>query len=395
MSHKLVDLNDDLRRLRDEGYKVDIDAGHLVVRDVPYVNAAREVRRGSLVTPLTLNGDQTIRPSDHTIKFAGEYPCASNGEPIAGIKHGSAVATISDRITVQHSFSSKPQRGHYENFYEKIKTYVAILSGPAEAIDPTVTARTYQVVEPHDDDTPFAYIDTASARAEIGMATKKLAVEKLAIVGLGGTGSYVLDLLAKTPASQIHLYDGDKFSSHNAFRAPGAASKDELHKQPMKVDYFKEMYSKMHLGVIAHDKHVDASNVEELREMACVFLCIDSGAGKKLIVDKLEEYGVPFIDVGMGLYAKEDKIGGILRVTTSESDDRATVRARISFAESERDGDYDKNIQIADLNSLNATLAVIRWKKMRRFYFDLKHERFSSYTIGGNLLLSEDIYEPQ
>jgi hypothetical protein len=395
MSHKLIDLNDDLRRLRDEGYNVDIDSGHLVVWDVPYVNAAREVRRGTLVTPLTLNGDQTIRPSDHTIKFAGEYPCASNGEPIAGIRQGGgAVAKISDRITVQHSFSSKPQRGHFENFYEKIKTYVAIVSAPAEAVDPTVTARTYQVVEPHDDNTPFAYIDTASARAEIGMATKKLAVEKLAIVGLGGTGSYVLDLLAKTPANQIHLYDGDKFSSHNAFRAPGAASKDELHKQPMKVDYFKKIYSKMHLGIVAHDRHVDAGYVEELRQMACVFLCIDSGAGKKLIVDKLEEYGVPFIDVGMGLYAKEDRIGGILRITTSESDDRATARARISFA-SDGGGEYDKNIQIADLNSLNATLAVIRWKKMRAFYFDLKHERFSSYTIGGNLLLSEDIYEPQ
>jgi len=41
-----------------------------------------------------------------------------------------------------------------------------------------------------------------------------------------------------------------------------------------------------------------------------------------------------------------------------------------------------KNIQVADLNCLNATLAVIRWKKMCGFYFDLKHERYSSYTIG-------------
>ena len=190
-------------------------------------------------------------------------------------------------------------------------------------------------MEPHEEDTPFAYIDTASARAGINMATKKLAVEKLAIVGLGGTGSYVLDLLAKTPAKQIHLYDGDKFSSHNAFRAPGAASKDELHQQPYKVDYFNAIYSKMHLGIVPHDKYIDAGNVEELRDMACVFLCMDSGSGKKLIVDKLEEYGVPFIDVGMGLYEKGDTIGGILRVTASERDARTMARARMSFAEAD------------------------------------------------------------
>jgi len=394
MSHKLIDLNDDLRRLRDEGFNVDIDAGHLIVRDIPYVTDARLIRRGTLATSLTLNGDHTIRPSDHTIKFTGEYPCASSGEPIVGIRHGNAVSKISERITTQRSFSSKPTRGYYENYYEKIKTYVAILSGPAAVMDPNITAQTYEVVEPHDENTPFAYIDTASARADINMATNKLAVEKLAIVGLGGSGSYVLDLLAKTPAKEIHLWDGDKLSSHNAFRAPGAASKDELHKQPLKVDYFKEIYSHMHLGIVAHGEYATASNIEQLRGIACVFLCLDSGAAKRLIVEKLEEFGVLFIDVGMGLYVKNDTVGGILRVTASDPADRATARARISFAESEGIDEYDKNFQIADLNALNATFAVIRWEKMRGFYFDFMQERFSSYTIGRNMLLSEDVYEP-
>ena len=287
MSHRLIDLNNDLRRLRDEGYNVDINAGHLIVRDLPYVTSTREIRRGILATSLDLNGDHTIRPSDHTIKFAGEYPCTHTGEQIAGIRHGTGDFRISDHITTQHSFSAKPTAGYYVDYYDKITTYIAILSGPAAVIDSNVTARTYQVVEPHDDEAPFAYIDTASARADLNMATKKLAVEKLAIVGLGGTGSYVLDLLAKTPAKQIHLFDGDKFSSHNAFRAPGAASKDDLHKQQFKVDYFKEIYARMHLGIVAHREYVDAANVEQLRGMACVFLCLDSGPAKKLVVEKL------------------------------------------------------------------------------------------------------------
>lgn len=394
MSRRLIDHNADLRRLREDGYNIDIHAGYLIARDIPYVNGNREVCRGILVSSLDLNDEITNRPQDHTIKFAGDYPCTSEGQPIEGIRHNSGSIGISASLTAQHSFSSKPPRGHYEDYHEKIKSYAAILCSHATSIDPTATPRTFRVVEPESDDSPFNYIDTASARADINMVTIKLAVEKLAIVGLGGTGSYVLDLLSKTPAKEIHLFDGDKFSSHNAFRAPGAASKEDLRKQPMKVDYFREIYSRLHRGVVAHPEHVDASNVEQLRGMACVFLCIDAGTGKKLVVEKLEEFGTPFIDVGMGLYVKNETLGGILRVTTSDAEGRASARARMSFAEGDGNNEYDKNIQIADLNALNATLAVIRWKKMRGFYFDQKQERFTSYTIGCNMLLSEDIHEP-
>ena len=127
--------------------------------------------------------------------------------------------------------------------------------------------------------------------------------------------------------------------------------------------------------------------------MACVFLCIDAGPGKKLVVEKLEEFGIPFIDTGMGLYVTNETIGGILRVTVSDKDSRAIARARLSFAEEDGDNEYDKNIQIADLNALNAILAVIRWKKMRSFYFDFTREHHNSYTIGTGRLLNEDIHE--
>jgi tRNA A37 threonylcarbamoyladenosine dehydratase len=65
----------------------------------------------------------------------------------------------------------------------------------------------------------------------------KLKIPKVAIVGLSGTGVYVLDLVAKTPVQEIHLFDGDLFHSHNAFRSPGAASLDELRQAPKKVTY--------------------------------------------------------------------------------------------------------------------------------------------------------------
>lgn len=394
MSHKLIDLNPDLRRLREEGYNIDIHHGYLLARDIPYINGKCEVCHGILVSSLDLSGDLTSRPTDHTIKFVGEFPCTSSGKPIAGIVHTSGEFKLSDSLSAQHSFSSKPPRGYYEDYHEKIKTYAAILSGHAERIDPSVTPRTFRVVEPQEEDSPFHYIDTASARAEINMVTRKLAVERVAIVGLGGTGSYVLDLLAKTPVKEIHIFDGDKISSHNAFRAPGAASRDDLRKQPLKVEYWSDIYSRMHRGIKPHGVYVDASNIEELRNMTCVFLCIDAGPDKRFIVEKLEEFEITFIDTGMGLYVKGDTLGGILRVTTSEPTNRLVARARMSFAAEDGDNEYDKNIQIADLNALNAVLAVIRWKKLRGFYFDHKQERFSTYTISGSMLLNEDLHEP-
>jgi hypothetical protein len=275
--------------------------------------------------------------------------------------------------------------------YAKVTTYVAIVSGPAWRIDSTATAKTFPLIAPEkDSEEPFNYIDTASNRAEIVVVTKKLALGKIAIVGLGGTGSYVLDLVAKTAVRQVHLYDGDAFLQHNAFRSPGAPSGDELRAKQPKATYFKNLYAKMHRGIVDLPVYVDSGNVAELRGFAFVFLCLDKGSAKKLIVEKLEEYNVPFTDVGMGIQLNDGALGGIVRVTTNTQRKRDHFRSRVSFGDATGDNENDRNIQVADLNALNAALAVIRWKKQFGFYRDLKCEHHSQFSIDGNLLLNEE-----
>ena len=51
---------------------------------------------------------------------------------------------------------------------------------------------------------------------------------------------------------------------------------------------------------------------------------------------------------------------------------------------------YASNIQVADLNALNACLAVVKWKKLRGFYRDLESEHHSTYTTDGSMLLNGD-----
>jgi hypothetical protein len=391
MSQRPINRSADLRRLREEGYDLEIRSGCLLVKDVPYVNFLKEVKRGILAMKLILAGDETVRPDDHVAYFAGEYPCWEDGTEIAKIMHVSGERSLAEGVTIQHSFSAKPKpNDFYPDYYAKVTWYISIISGPAWRIDKS-TAQTHPFIEAKEDsDEPFHYTDNASCRAEIVAVTKKLALSKIAIVGLGGTGSYVLDFVAKTPVREIHTYDGDVFYQHNAFRSPGAASGDELRAKQPKVTYFKNIYSKMHRGIFDHPVYIDAGNVEELRSMEFVFLCVDSGPAKKLIAEKLEEFNLPFADVGMGLQLTNGALGGIARVTTSTPAKRDHLRDRVSFGEAAGGNEYDRNIQIADMNALNAAYAVMKWKKLFGFYRDLKSEHHTQFSIDTNLLLNED-----
>jgi len=148
----------------------------------------------------------------------------------------------------------------------------------------------------------------------------------------------------------------------------------------------------MHRGIVPHERYMDASNVNELAGLAFVFLCLDRGRPKKLVIEKLEELDIPFVDVGMGVQEVEGSLLGIVRTTTSTPKQRGHVKdkSRISFSDGDENNEYSTNIQIADLNALNAALAVVKWKKLFGFYVDLENEHHSTYTIDGNMMTNED-----
>lgn len=390
MSPAPFSRNPDLKRLRDEGYFVQIQGGSLVMREVPYVDAQRQVRTGTLMSSLTMAGDETRTPDTHVIYFDGDYPCCPDGSPIQAISHAAGAFALGHGLTAKYGFSSKPEGG-YTDYYHKMTTYAAILSGPASVLKPDATPRMFRTPD-DDEDSVFNYTETASDRVGIGALTERLATDRVAIVGLGGTGGYVLDLVAKTPAREIRLFDGDEFLQHNAFRAPGAASIDQLREAPKKVDYLRSIYSRMHRGIVAHPVALGAENLELLDGVTFAFLSMDAGEAKRLVVAKLEAIGASFIDVGMGLELDDGSLGGILRVTASTPAKRDHVHAgRISFAGGGAEDIYASNIQVADLNALNAVLAVVKWKKLRGFYRDLEREHHCTYTTDGNTLINGDL----
>jgi hypothetical protein len=85
----------------------------------------------------------------------------------------------------------------------------------------------------------------------------------------------------------------------------------------------------------------------------------------------------------------EDQLIGTLRATLATPDQHDHLEKRIGKVDVD-DNEYATNIQIADLNAMNAMLAVIKWKKWTGFYQDLKEEHHSTYSINTSQLLNED-----
>lgn len=335
MSQRLIARSADLKRLQDEGYDISTQGAVVLVRYVPYLTSEKEIKRGTLVSTLVLADDVTINPvEDHAAFFAGEKPHNASGSAI-GIVIGENLQRAYGGVAVNIHMSAKPKTGDpkYRDYHHKISTYVRILSRPARKVDPRATARTNPVIVEDEEETVFNYVDSASSRAGLDELTDKLKVGSVAIVGLGGTGAYVLDLLAKTPIGKIHLYDRDLFHQHNAFRAPGAPTNKELAQRLKKVRRFGQIYSAMRREIIEHDYNVDATNVDELHEMDFVFIAIDNGKARKLIAENLEGFDVGFIDVGLGVKEKNEALVGMIRTSTSTSDYRSRGKSCPSVAE--------------------------------------------------------------
>lgn len=390
---RLVRNSADLQRLVDDGYTVRIVNGYLVIDDIPYLDATQTVQWGSFLCPLDLAGEQTVKPSNHVMAFVGSAPRAKDGGEISpgfantGLTYG---WTAGPELTPSVGFSQKPRPEGYVDFYEKVTTYAAILIGPAQAIDPDATPLQGKPFSTNEDDGVFVYLDTFSSRAGITARSERLELAKVVIVGLGGTGAYILDLVAKTPICNIHLYDGDVFSTHNAFRAPGAATLDALNARMKKVDYYAMTYSAMRRQIHPHPVNVTDTNVAELLDADFVFLAMDSGPDKQVIIRTLVDNGIAFVDTGVGVSDDPTGIAGQVRVTTGlpNASEHVLGGGLISVVAGDA-AEYDTNLQVAELNMFAAVMAVVRFKKWLGFYADGECELHSSYRIDTNEILNK------
>ena len=372
MFQRLVSHNDDIKQLVEKGYAVAFDNNCLVIRDIPYLDQQLQLKIGAIVAKLVFIDQNKVIQDDHQIYFAGSVPYNLDGTPIQNLAGGPVQLVLSmesSDVIVERSFSNKPHvAGRFTDFFQKIESYVAIISGPA--IDQyNANPYTFRTIEQIGEDSVFKFRDTLTSRAEISDLSAKFKDDIVAIIGLGGTGSYILDFLAKTPVKEIRTFDLDPYYVHNAYRSPGRLLSDEL--GVSKSEVFSSRYENFRSGLTSKQKFIDASCKEDLDKVTFAFVCVDKGTSRAGIIDLLISMGIPFIDVGMGLNRKSGALNGMLRTTYFSTEDGQKVREMgLVPLEDSPDDMYKTNIQIGELNALNACLAIIRFKQLRGFYLE-------------------------
>lgn len=387
MSQELICHNPELQRLQSEGFEIEVRGGLLIVHHIPYLNCKTEMLSGTLAMALNTSGNTVVRPHDHTAYWIGQQPCNSDGSIVPSLVNGPRRYNLGRGLISDYYLSCYPDStSGYKNYYDKVMVYYNTISAAALNYDKYKFLQLKGSGKVRSAGSVWRYDDTNASRAGIIGINERMLGYKVAIIGLGGTGGYLLDYLAKTEVAEIHLYDEDVFNTHNAFRAPGAPSVEQLNSQPFKVDYFGEIYGRMHTGIIPHLIRITKDNISELDDKDMVFICIDNPSVRNFISTYLADHNLSFIDSGMGLECSNDRLSGLVRVT--EGFYGHYNHLKDAYGESVTDGEedmYKSNIQIAELNSLAAALSIIQWKKMLGVYNDYSDGSMNFiYSVSGN-----------
>ncbi len=222
---------------------------------------------------------------------------------------------------------------------------------------------------------PFHIPNTFEARADIAPVQDRIRGQRIAIIGLGGTGAYLLDLIAKTPVSEIHLLDSDCVDWHTLKRAPGAPTAEEIELvregSLLKVDYYHSKYAAFRDGIHPHPVRVDSSSMfaEFLSDhpIDYAFVCIDQltdgdSARQDVVYQAVTEAGVPFIDSGVSITLEDCAVRGA--VTTSAYDAGSEAwKGAIPNARLEGGAPGYRNVQLPEVNAAAATFAVMEWRR--------------------------------
>lgn len=389
MSKELENL-EDLRRLVENRYSLSIISAHVVVNDVFYLDAQGQCHKGRLAAPLNQPTPETLgAPHNHQMYWSGSQPYHRDGSAIPLGTGGAVNVQVGDTTYTRHlSIKPLPPETSYSTYSEMIEHYVALISAPAQSKF-KVTPLTGAVYDVPEDTSPFKVRDTFSAKAEILDLNKLLANDRIAIIGLGGTGSFVLDFMVKTPVNMINAYDFDIFAVHNGFRSPGEVPFDDFGKP--KTELYRRKYEPFRHRLSFHNKRVGKGDEALFKETTFAFVCIDDGELRGEICDMLISLGVQFIDVGMGIEKEADGLDGLIRTTLFTCGSAPVAIKKVPLDRRNENDIYRVFVQIAELNALNAALAVIRYKQLRGFYFDERHYYQSFISLGSSNWIGKDM----
>ena len=225
--------------------------------------------------------------------------------------------------------------------------------------------------------------ETGLTRSGVGDLDALFRSERVAVVGAGGTGGYIVDLVANCNVERIDIYDADVVSQHTQLRWPGIVPRSAVESGANKAEYLAKTYaSRTNRNIRGHPIRIDKVSATRLNGCTVVFVAIDNGPSRREVLTALAGFRICFIDCGVDLHRASGTGGGPLaasvRVVRSLPSDSSDTLAELIRKTPDRDvgeGLYESAIQTAEMNALNATLAVAAWKQNIGFYRDLARAR--------------------
>ncbi|MBA4409722.1 MAG: thiamine biosynthesis protein ThiF [Odoribacter sp.] len=133
---------------------------------------------------------------------------------------------------------------------------------------------------------------------------------RIAVVGLGGTGSPLATMLARSGIGELILIDGDHVDDTNLNRVRGYTA-DDINKN--KAISLKRFIDKLGLNTltaaIPNYLYDSPEAIDALSSSDVIFGCTDDVIGRDILNQSLYYYAQPLIDVGLTGFVDNDKDG--------------------------------------------------------------------------------------
>ena len=173
----------------------------------------------------------------------------------------------------------------------------------------SVAGHAIRVLEQGPTHAPLPRWSSRHAQALGSRTTALLGRLRVGVVGCSGTGSFVIEQLARLGVGQLVLVDPDEIDEVNLNRIIWATRADAGR---AKVDVAADHIARMDLGTSVTRVHRDLAHPEVVARLATcdvLFGCVDSHDGRRLLNRISSFYVIPYIDTGVRVDA--DGSGGI------------------------------------------------------------------------------------
>jgi hypothetical protein len=159
---------------------------------------------------------------------------------------------------------------------------------------------------------------TLRTRQTLGDGTTSLLRRlTVGVVGCSGTGSWVIEMLARLGVGELVLVDPDCVERKNLNRVINSTATDAQNRTA-KAEVLADAIARIGIGTRIRRFETDLDDHQAVLALAeCDFLfgCVDSADGRETLNRIATFYLIPFIDVGVRIDA--DGKGGIAKITAA------------------------------------------------------------------------------